>query len=138
MTKERIKLEMTTKDMLIAICGGNPGSLTACMSILTSAPNIDPDNMMGGLGAILHLDSLNIWDERIYMLWNDVCYRDTAKMLALLRANQLGGLAGATQNNLNHAIDNRGDGIDLEAVMQAVKQRLPRFNRDSEEKSVTA
>ena len=83
---------------------------------------------MRWLAQLMALDSLGIWEERVYMLWNDVCHRDTGKTIAVLRAYQLGQLAGVTKQALDHAIDHRGQGLDLEAVVAAVKQRLPNFN----------
>lgn len=80
---------------------------------------------------ILLLDTLEIYNERIYMLWSDVCGRDMGKMIAVLRAYQLGQLAGVNAVALNHAIDNRGDGIDLAAVVEAVRSRLTNFNPEA-------
>ena len=48
-------------------------------------------------------------------------------MLAVLRAYQVGALAGVTREALNHAIDNRGAGIDLDAALVAVMEVLPNF-----------
>jgi len=74
------------------------------------------------------MDTLGIYEERIWGLYEDVCGGEPGKVIALLRAYQLGQLAGVTLEALNHAIDNRGDGLDLEAVVEAVKGRLPNFN----------
>ncbi len=62
------------------------------------------------------------------MLWSDVCGRDIGKMIAVLRAHQLGELAGVDAKALNHAINNRGAGVDLGVVLEAVRGRLPNFN----------
>lgn len=126
----RVKLDMNTQDLLIAMGDGNPGALTACVELLKHGAHIDPDSALGGFNPLLHLDFLGIYEERIYMLWNDVCDRDIGKMIAVLRANQLGGLAGVIKETIDHAIDNRGEGIDLDAVLVAVKERLPNFNQD--------
>ena len=74
------------------------------------------------------LDSMNIWDERLYILWNEVCERDTVKLAALLRAQQLGQLVGVTLELINHAIDDRNVNFDHEAILAVVKERLPNFN----------
>lgn len=128
----RIKLEMSVRDIIIAMCGGNPGAITACAELLQKSEKIDPDDALGsGFSSFLALDALGIYNERIYMLWSDVCKRDVAKTIAVLRAYQLGQLAGVDAKTLNHAIDNRGAGIDLDAVMKAVKGRLPDFNLET-------
>ncbi len=131
MANERIKLGMSVKDLIVAMGGGNPGALKACMELLLKGEKVDPDAFSGGLGNLLMLDTLGIYEERIYMLWSDVCGRDVGKMIAVLRAHQLGQLAGVDTKVLNHAIDNRGAGIDLDAVVEAVKSRLPNFNPEA-------
>jgi len=121
-------LNMTGTDILIAMADGNPGAITACMTLMEDAERVDPDSVLGAMSPIFALDTLGIYGSRIWMLYKDVCKQDTARVLALLRAHQLGQIAGVTSRALNHAIDNRGDGIDVDAALAAVKQRLPAFN----------
>jgi hypothetical protein len=128
MVETRINLSMNIQDAVIALSEGNPGALTTCMELLKRTSEIDPDAAMGGLGSLLTLDTEGIYGSRIYMLWNDVCNRDISSVLAVLRANQLGQLEGVTSAKINHAIDNRGEGLDLEAIMKAVQKELPTFN----------
>jgi len=40
-------------------------------------------------------------------------------------------LAGVDKKTLNDAIDNRGIGIDIDAVVEAVKSRLLNFNPEA-------
>jgi len=128
---ERINdLNMTVTDVIVAMAGGNPGAVVACAEVMKKSGKVDPDSALGGLGALMLLDTLNIWEHRIWMLYKDVCKHDVVKMLAVLRAYQLGQLAGCTESAINHAIDNCGDGIDLDAVLAAVKKRLVRFSKD--------
>ena len=131
MANERIKLDMTVQDMLFAMGGGNPGALTVCIQLLKDGEKIDPDAFIGGFASILDLDTLGIYEHRIWGLYKDVCGCHLGKMIAVLRANQLGQLAGVNAQALNHAIDNRGAGIDLDAVVEAVKSRLPNFNPEA-------
>lgn len=125
MANERIRFDMTMTDVVVAMSEGNPGAMRTCMELIKEAPTVDPDSGLGALGPLLQLDSLNIWGPRLYMLWNDVCDRDVPAMIAILRANQLGSLS---ETAINHAIDNRGEGIDLTAIINMVKDRLPGFN----------
>jgi hypothetical protein len=119
---------MSVAEAVHAMSGGNPGALIACLELMKEGPNVDPDALFGGLAQIMALDSLGIWESRIYMLWNDVCHRDTGKVIALLRAYQLGQLAGVTREALNYAIEHRGQGLDIDGAVAAVKERLPNFN----------
>jgi len=129
MASKRIRWDMSVLDVIKAMGGGNPGALRACMELLSKGKEVDPDAVPdGGLNSLLILDELRIYEERIYMLWNDVCERDVGKMIAVLCAHQLGVV---DTNTLNHAIDNRGAGINLDAVVKAVKSRLPNFNPEA-------
>jgi hypothetical protein len=86
----RITLSDTGMDVLTKMAEGNPGALTAMMEILEKHDQIDPQAMMGGLGAILILDTWDIYGSSIYVLFSDKCNRDVRKMLMLMRATQLG------------------------------------------------
>ncbi len=107
---------------------GNPGALMAVCEILKHGAVIDPNDAMGGMSSLLSLDTLGVYGSQLYMLWSDVCGKDVGKMIALLRAWQLGGLAGVTDGTLQFAIDARGTGIDVDAAVAAVQERLPKFN----------
>jgi hypothetical protein len=126
----RIELKDTMIDVITKMSGGNPGALTVCMKILERGAQIDPDDAMGGLGALLSLDTCGIYESRIWMFYKDVCGEDLAKMLAIERSCQLGFIS---RNTLNHAIDNRGAGIDVDGLVRQVKDRLPAFTIDVDE-----
>jgi len=122
---------MTPMDVIKVMSDGNPGSLTALMHLLDNGATIDPDGFMGGLGAIMSLDTLEIYGHEIYMLWDYVCNRDTGKMIAIIRAWQFGQLAGCTPEGIKHAIENNGEGLDLDDVVKAVEAELPNFHADA-------
>lgn len=102
----------------------NPGALTVILKILADGSQIDPDSAMGGLGAILSLDSLGIYGSKIWMLYKDVCDCDLPRMLAVLRGWQLGFVK---EPEIRHAVENRGAGMSLEGICQKVAERLPKF-----------
>ena len=104
---------------------GNPGALTVICQIINNGARIDPDSALGGLGAVLSLDTHGIYGSRIWMLYKDVCGGNLPLMLAALRAVQLGYVP---ENVLNHAIDNRGAGLDLGEIKTRVAERLPGFS----------
>lgn len=109
----RISIEMTVTDAIIEICDGNPGAVKACLNIL--------DN--GESSCLLYLDELGIYGDRIYKLWSSCCDSDPLKTIALLCAHQ-NEIAGIDTQTLNHAIDNRGEGIDwagLEPIMEILR-----------------
>lgn len=125
----RIKsLDMTIPDVFAELSryesgGYNPGALSVLMQIWEKVPEIDPDCMIPLL-TILSLDTHKIYAERIWMFYKDVCGQDLTKMLGVLRAVQLGLLP---EREMTHAIDNRGNGLDIEQILANVRGRLPRF-----------
>lgn len=121
----RIKLYDTGSSAIVKLADGNPGATVVCMEMLKKGKDIDPDYVMGGLGMLLMLDTFGIYGSRIWMLYKDVCKQDIVKTIAVLRAGQMGMLGDEA---LQHAIDNRGDGIDIDDLHKQVRQRLPKFS----------
>lgn len=122
----RIGLHDNAQDVFIKLCEGNPGGLTVCAEIYKQGATIDPDGAMGGLGALLGLDTLGIYGSRIWMLYKDVCGQSIPKTLSTLRAHQLGFI---TESELIHAIDNYGAGINVDELYNQVQERLPNFDQ---------
>lgn len=125
MPESRIQLHMNMQDVLWEMSEGNPGAITVMMRLLQDVPLIDPDDVFAGLGVLMSLDTNRIYGPRIWMLYKDVCGEDLVKMVASLRAVQLGFIPFET---LNHAIDHYGDGVDPDALYAQVKERLPFFD----------
>ena len=130
MAGSRIQLTDTFMGAAIKMSDGNPGALTVVARIIKEGGDIDPDGFMGGFGAVLGLDTHRIYGARIWMLYKDVCGEDLRVTLAILRSVQLGFLS---ESALNHAIDNYGDGIDVPTFVAKVENRLPNFQRATEE-----
>jgi len=86
----RLELTDNTMSALMKMAEGNPGAISAMMEILEKHDSIDPQAMMGGLGAIMLLDTWEIYGTDIYILFNDKCNRDVRQLLMLMRATQLG------------------------------------------------
>ncbi|MFA5558174.1 MAG: hypothetical protein WDA59_01760 [Methanofastidiosum sp.] len=113
----RVTLQDNFMDVMYKMSEGNPGAVSVLMQLYKEVPNIDPQNIMGGIGAILDLDTLGVYGPRIWMLYKDVCGEDIAKTNWMLRAWQLGIIS---EDELNKRIDNYGrDGVDgiIEKVM---------------------
>lgn len=86
----RLALTDTPQDIVMKMCDGNPGALGAMMDVIRNGDVIDPQDCMGGLGPVLHLDGMGIYGTDIYILYNDQCNQDVRKFIMLLRACQLG------------------------------------------------
>lgn len=65
------------------LCNGNPGAINACCVLIKEGAHISP--YIDGYRYIMILDSIGIYGTDIYVLWSDICQRDLAKMMAMLR-----------------------------------------------------
>lgn len=92
----RIELTDNMMDVVVKMAEGNPGASIAIMDIIQKHSEIDPQAAMGGLGAVMILDTWEIYGSNIYILWSDTCGKDARKMLMLMRACQLGFLPQST------------------------------------------
>lgn len=124
--KSRLHLSSTCLEMAIDLSGGNPGALNVLMQSLGRYEEIDPDDFAGRLGLFLHLDSMEIYDEKIWMFYKDLCSEDLSKMAAVARAWQLGIIS----------LDLVNQGIDKPwsfdwTILDQVLERLPNFCLDT-------
>lgn len=127
--KKRIELTDNVRSAILKMCDGNPGALDALIQVAQHAEKIDPQGAMGGFGAILMLDTLGIYGTNIYILYNDVCDRKVSRLIAILRACQLGFLDHITIQSASKKQDRSGkDLIPVEELYQKVKERLVDFD----------
>lgn len=127
MENDRIKLEDSVMDMIMKVGEGNPGAISVMSQMIQEGARIDPQSFFGSFSGILSLDNHGIYADRIWMLYKDVCGESIVNTLAFLRAVQLGKLSEA---DMNKAIDNRGEGIDVDDILETVMNELENFNRD--------
>jgi hypothetical protein len=128
MNEVRIKLDDSIRDILIKMSDGNPGALNALMEML-KPNNIDPDAFIGNLNSILLLDSFGIYGTDIYILHAYICNYDLPKMIAVLRATQLGFFSRTILKDACHKQDRSGkDLIPVDDLYKQVKEYLPNFD----------
>ncbi len=120
----------TIQTTLLKMSKGNPGAVSVLIRILKEGDAIDPDNILGSMGVVLHLDALSIYSSDIWLLYKDVCQEDLPTMLGLLRAVQLGYCTG---RELGNAIKDprRFPAECKEDLIKQVKERLPAFGKGS-------
>ncbi len=128
-TKERITLNDSIVDAVVKLVEGNPGATNACMEMVSVATACDPDSALGPWGNLFALDTLGIYGPRIWMLYSDVCGRNSVTAIGLLRCHQMGLLTGS---HLQHVIDNRGrlpsgELLDIGALLEQLREKLPNF-----------
>lgn len=127
MTKNKITLTMTGVEAVAALSEGNIGAVNVLVQILSGGAKHDPD-CASPILSLLELDSLGIYGSRIWQLYKDVCGQNLGKMLAVLRAYQLGFLSWP---NLDEAIGSdavRGRPLEnIDDLILKVQQELPGF-----------
>jgi hypothetical protein len=128
--RTRIKFHMSMLEIFSCLSGTpetgyNPGALSVVTEIFKKAEEVDPRAMMGGMSPLLNLDTCGIYAERIWMLYKDVCDSKVDRVIGVLRAVQLGIVEHGV---VQHAVDNRGQGIDVMDLCRQVRDRLVKFN----------
>ena len=127
MSKVRIQGSDSIMNAIIKMSDGNPGAMSVCMRLLNEGHKIDPDDFMGGFGNVLSLDTHNIYGERIWMLYKDVCGEDLTTMIGLLRGVQLGFMP---VHELKQSVEGTYGSMDdqrISGILAQVRERLPAF-----------
>jgi hypothetical protein len=126
----RIELTDSIMDMAIKMSEGNPGAINAMMELYINNEKIDPQDAFGPFGKLLLLDTFGIYGTDIYVLWSDICDREVVKMIAVLRACQLGILSPAILKDASSRQDYSGKNmISVEDLYFKVKEELPEFDK---------
>lgn len=129
MNKERIQLSDTPMDIFKKMSEGNPGALNVLILLFKENASIDPDSALEGLGTILSLDSYGIYGSKIWILYKDICEENLVKMIAVLRACQLGLFNNNTLKEACNKEDYSGKNmVPVEELCLKVKEKLPNFN----------
>lgn len=129
--KDRIKLEMSTIDLVMAMSEGNPGAVRVIMEVLKNGPAIDPDGAMGGFGALLMFDAYRFYGSKIWMLYKDLCGQDLTKTLGVVRAMQLGIVDSRVVHKAigDDYTPGTPEVFDLEDALAKVRAELPAFGQ---------
>lgn len=128
-TMSKINLSDNTMDVIVKMSDGNPGAMDVIIKLLTQGDSIDINDVMGGVGKILLLDTYGIYGADIYVLYNDICERNLSKMVAVIRATQLGFLGSNILKDACSRQDYSGkELIPIDELCQKIKVRLPLFN----------
>lgn len=117
-------LNMSLLDIMVALADGNPGAVSAMMEMVKAAEKTDPDSALGPF-VILSLDTHEIYGPDIWVLFKDICGQSPVRMLAVLRAVQLGI---TSESEIKAAIrDWRLPDGRVDWLQAKVQEQLPRF-----------
>lgn len=125
MANERIELGMSFKEIMLVMAKGNPGALTVLVQLVKRGEQVDPDALIGPMAHILMLDTYNIYEDKIWMLYKDLCGEDISKMIAVLRSCQLGLTHEADLHDWIE--DGRNHREDMERAVEGAKKLLPKL-----------
>lgn len=125
-------LSLTMIDIIQIMSEGNPGAITVIMELIAETPAIDPDNLLGGIGNVLFLDTYGIYGSDIWVFYKDLCGQDIVNVITVLRAIQLGYFR---EERLYEAVKRYrwDDDVDLGELRGMVQSRLPLFAVGNEE-----
>lgn len=128
----RIQLADRVGSALSKMSDGNIGAITVLGRIIKEGGAIDPDDLMGGFGNVLSLDTIGLYGSSIWLLYKDICGEDLRMMVGVLRAWQLGFIS---DRELRRAVEGARAGlenppkIDVSALVAKVEEKLPAFQR---------
>lgn len=129
----RISLADSGLQIIMKMSEGNPGAATVLVNLLSEqevkVSEIDPDNLLGAVGVVLHMDTLEIYGSNIWMFYKDVCGQDYVVMLGLLRAIQLGFMDSQVLTCEFEKPYARLDQAFIDDMMTKVRERLPNFKK---------
>ena len=128
----RITLASSIIDSMVELSEGNPGAATVLLSLIENYEKIDPQAVLRYWAVLMWLDDQCLYGSSIWMLYKDVCGENLARMIAMVRAVQLGYLSSAT---LHEAIDGRYDRarepLDVAKYYMMVKEHSEKFDTEN-------
>lgn len=94
----RLKIFETTTQNFINFAGGNPGAITTLLEL---------QKTVGDKTALylITLDKMGLYEDKLYMLWNDCCKRDVSKVITILDYYEKGIIK---QKDIDERIKNVG------------------------------
>lgn len=124
-------LSDSTRDAILTVTGGDENAIRVCVEVTASVLFVDPECALrpaGHLAPLYCMDDLGIRDSNIHLFYKDVCHGHVGYMMALLRGVLLGLVP---EKVLQYAVTHKGEGINLEAIVRNVRERLPLFDPEN-------
>lgn len=118
---DKILSDTSIRGFISDMAEGNIGAMRVLHELLGEGETLANEVLIpgGGIGLIGGLDWLGIYGPRIWMLYKDVCEERLAVMIALMLLVRFGDMK---KEALDHAIDNNGDGIDINEVIKTLER----------------
>lgn len=124
----RILLDKPLVQCVLDMSEGNPGAITALVTVLEVGSAVDPDNVFGGFSALMTFDTAGIYGSDIWILYKDVCNQSATRLIALARSAQLGFCSYQELRSFVQASFSV-DQARIDELIAAVRERLPKFRQ---------
>lgn len=109
----RLEIFSTVSQNFINFAGGNPGAI----KMLFELQNTVEDKTAIYL---ITLDKMELYEDKLYMLWNDCCNRDISKVIKILDYYEKGII---NQIDIDERVKNVGYGKSFDDLIQDKKER---------------
>lgn len=104
----RINIFGTITENFINFAGGNPGAISTLFELQKEAGDKTVIYLMT-------LDKMELYEDRLYMLWNDYCKRDISKVIKILDYYKKGIIK---QKDIDERIKNVGYGKSFDDLIK--------------------
>lgn len=106
----RLEIFSTVSQNFINFAGGNPGAIRTLFEL---------QNAVGDKTALylITLDKMELYEDKLYMLWNDCCNRDISKVIKVLDGYEKGIIK---QNDIDERIKNVGYGKSFDDLIEQI------------------
>ena len=127
----RLSLSDTFLEIMVKLAAGNPGALSVIMELYKQTTTIDPAAGLGELHYLLFLDDMDLYGDRIWILFKYICGSDIVKTIAVLRGYQLGFVSkNAIKAAVEQVRDHAGEpNLGVDDILAKVKAQLPDFGK---------
>lgn len=131
-TKTRLSFDDGLIGSMVKMSDGNPGAATCLMELVEVNHDIDPQTAFGFMSTMISLDTHGIYGTEIYVLWKDLCEENYARMVAVMRAVQLGIIPAEKVKDAVSRQDRSGRNvIDVMFLCREVKKKLEEFDPEN-------
>ena len=110
----RLNLNDSVMDAIINFSGGNPGALNTLMELQKARENSFVIDLMT-------LDNMELYESKLYMLWNDCCNRDISKVIRILELYRINKI---TQKDIDARVKNVGYGKDFSDLINNEREEI--------------
>lgn len=112
----RLKLEDSVQDTIFKYSGGNPGALTFLIQLIQVREH---DFFVD----FMTIDNMELYEDKLYMLWNDSCNRDIQKVIKIFKLYRLGVIK---KQDIEDRVKNVGYGKSFDDLLEINESICPK------------